>query len=105
MEGHMGPGAWRYCPECRPQPSPGEWLGWYRHRAPWGVVLGPLLFEMPLCLRSTTRPGRWCFGAEGVSCHNTCATGGPGCLGQDRTGPGSEALCSARQSLGDMPPQ
>lgn len=29
-------------------PSPGEWLGWCRHRAPLGVVLGPPPLDAPL---------------------------------------------------------
>ena len=61
------------------RPSPGEWLGWCRHRAPLGVVWVPRL-SMLLCLRSTMRPGRWCFGDAGVSCHNTCATEALGAL-------------------------
>ena len=77
-------GAWRYCPECWPHGHL-QGSGWAGvDTGPHGVWFWVPRLSMPLCLRSTTRPSRWCFGDEGVSCHNTCATEALGVL--DRTG-------------------
>lgn len=101
MEGHMGPGAWRYVQSVGHSHLQGV-AGAGIDTGPHGVWFGSPLFDAPL---SAVHHEAWqvVLGLEGVSCHNTCAAGGPGCPGQDRTAPGQRPCAQPGRAWEDMP--